>query len=427
MCQLLLLPAARRAAMAEGETINSLQNIKKLEYLLNDKKIVQGIKKPYLVGGLIILLVFLSVGGYLTFKKAIPGNIDYVIPNVPYIGLYNHVGKNGLLYQTAAPAVAMALEYWSPGKNNFSEIDRELYSNTDHERGGLLTMERTASIINQLGDYNVRSEHLEIGDLKKYINSEARTPLLLFLPISGAVTHDDPYSPLTLLIGIKENEKKLVFHDYWLGNNYEITYEEFNSRIGRKNPSQRNEYLVVQPADFKSAMTAIRNRSVTPYPGRTQVMGQNSSMMENYLRGYEALMAKNFQGALGYYSKVEGDQKFGEFLPPYLKVLLYTQSSEAFLNNNDIDKAISYEKKAEGLNHDLDKPFLDWPGYELAHNGINKYGIDREPYRVLGDIYFQQEKFTESKDSYMKAMEIDPKSAIIKEKIQLVKSKLPNG
>ncbi|MCH7832353.1 MAG: hypothetical protein IIC55_05720 [Proteobacteria bacterium] len=52
------------------------------------------------------------------------------------------------------------------------------------------------------------------------INSEVKTPLVLFLALSANQPIEPPYYyPATVLIGIDEPEQKLIFSSYWLGNN----------------------------------------------------------------------------------------------------------------------------------------------------------------------------------------------------------------
>jgi tetratricopeptide (TPR) repeat protein len=233
-----------------------------------------------------------------------------------------------------------------------------------------------------------------------------------------------PYSPATLVIGIKENENKIIVHDYWLGNNLEITYDDFNNRMARINPSLRNKYLVVQPVDLKPALADVEKRSLTTYPNKTQVMSQISPMMSDYLRGYEALMERKYDETIKYYSKIERDQKFENFFPPYLKVLLYVQTGDSFLGKKEFDEALAYQKKAEELNHDLDKSFLDWPGYEMRSNEPGKYGQSMQSKRLLGDIYFAQEKYAEAKKAYLDALEIFPRHMILREKYTATQAKL---
>ena len=36
------------------------------------------------------------------------------------------------------------------------------------------------------------------------------------------------YHPATLLIGIEDSQKKVVLQDYWFGNNYEVSFDDFN-------------------------------------------------------------------------------------------------------------------------------------------------------------------------------------------------------
>jgi tetratricopeptide (TPR) repeat protein len=350
--------------------------------------------------------------------------VNYVIPNIPYVGIYNHTGENGLLIQGSTSVMAMVLEYWNPGETDFGQLNRLVKQSIDVNNRDSITMQDVRLIINQVGNFDARIDHIEINDLKKYINPDVKTPLFLFLPISNTDSAGVPYSPATLVIGIKENENKIIVHDYWLGNNLEITYDDFNNRMARINPSLRNKYLVVQPVDLKPALADVEKRSLTTYPNKTQVMSQISPMMSDYLRGYEALMERKYDETIKYYSKIERDQKFENFFPPYLKVLLYVQTGDSFLGKKEFDEALAYQKKAEELNHDLDKSFLDWPGYEMRSNEPGKYGQSMQSKRLLGDIYFAQEKYAEAKKAYLDALEIFPRHMILREKYTATQAKL---
>jgi len=370
---------------------------------------------------IIVFLGALILSWYLFFKPQTVKVTDYIISNVPYVGIHNHKGLLSYAGGDTESAVTSILEYWNPGKNNLTEINRYF----SQYRKTLITGELIINFINTVYDnYQVRRVNLNIDEIKNYINSQIRTPLFLFLSIDTDQPLKVVYHPASVLIGIKESEQKLVFHNFWLGNNYEITFNEFNNLQEKMRPDERNTYFVIQPKDFKEKLETIRQRPIISYPKRTSIMVEGETMFKNYgiASGAAYLSLNNI--AIDYFSRVVNDAKFDSYFPPYPKVSVLYSFAEVYLRQRNIASALKYVQQAIELNYDLDREFKDWPGYEIRTNRSDIIDRISGPYRVLGDIYRELKDFLKAKEAYQKALEINPFNSNAQHNLQQVELEL---
>lgn len=373
--------------------------------------------------GVLIVLLVLGVYWLLgseNWRRMVPSS--YVIPNIEYIGLYNHIGRNAYLGSSVSTSVATVLEYWNPGENNFDAIRRTL--DTPENRTGGASLLKS---IENLGDYEVYGESLEIRELGKYLNEKTRTPLLLYLPFDQDAPVGDTFaerkvSHMMLLIGKNDEEKQLTFHDYWFGSNYVLSYEEFDRLQDLERPNQRNYYIVVRPNDLSAALADVRSRQIAAYPARTKVMEQMVPLMNEYGVGYAYLLRGQYALSLEHFLNAERTTELSTFAPPFVQTKLYYYMGLAYLNQKDLDKALEYAQRAISVNKGIDEPFLDWPGYQFTMNRPSSYGVDSLPYVLAGDIYVQLNRISDARDAYTKALEIYPKNSLISERIMSLNS-----
>lgn len=347
---------------------------------------------------------------------------DYVIPNVPYIGLHNHVGEYAYLNSVESASVAMVLEYWNPGKNNFDAIRRTLDAPENQVNGGSFF-----TAIRSLGEYDVFRERLEISELGKYLNGKTRTPLLLYLAFDEEASDEgargEPaVSRMILLIGKNDKDKQLVFHDYWFGNNYVLSYEDFDRLQNLRSPEQRNYYIIVRPKRLSSALRDVKSRAISEYPRRTEVMERAVQLLNEYGVGYIYLLRGDYANALEHLLRAEQSAEFERYAPPFIKTKLYFYIGSAYQNQQDASSALAYAQKAISTNKDLDKPYMGWPGYQLTMNRPSSYGMDSLPYELLGDVYSGLGKWEEALEAYKSAYAIYPKRAVLSEKISEVEN-----
>lgn len=371
---------------------------------------VKGFSKTKIIVLFLVLAALIAASAFFIVKirdaqSGVPvsGEIDYIIPGVPYYGVFSHKNLGSYVTGDTPSALASVLEYWNPGKNNFVELQRFFTM----KKGHLITADKLNDFINT-DDYTVQKKRLEINDLKKYINSETKTPLFMFFPIDENQPDVVTYHPATLLIGIKDSEKKLVFHNYWLGNNYEISYDTYEKMWERMRTDERKEFIVIQPKDLSGKLREIDSRKIEQYPARTSIMEKTEQMFKNYAIGRGAFNLTLSDISLNYFNNIMNDPNFNAYFPPYFKVILYTSLADLELGKTDgnMDVALGYATKSVGLNHDLDKAVGEWPGYEAR---FNKPGIiDRisDPYKTLGDVYLKKEDYVRANENYSQALDI---------------------
>ncbi len=356
--------------------------------------------KKWLVGLCVIITI---IGSVIFFRSMKFRKVNYVISGVSYIGMHNHIGQNKFIIGDSFPAFFSLLEYWNPGKNDFSKVST-LFSSEN----GLITEKVVTDLFNKAG-YVARSVHLENNELGKYLNSEMKTPLLVFLPITANQPKEDLYFPAMIIIGINELENKIIAHDFWLGNNYEISFAELDQRWKIRMPDERKNYIVVQPQDFKGSLAGINTRKIEAYPRRTVTMEKTEEMIKNYAIGF-GLSIKNINSqSLDYFLNVEKNINFEKYLPPFFKVATYSKLGNLYLKENNLMLATIYAQKAIDVDHDIDKPFNDWPGletYYVASGGIG--GELSDPWVLMGDVSLENKEYQKAKDAYTRALKILP-------------------
>lgn len=358
-----------------------------------------------------ILLVTAGLFSFMIKKKIIQnksGVSSYTIPGVPYFGIYNHIGgaKNiasGYAGGDFCSGVLEVLEYWNPGQNDFRYVCGRLLSGSGDSLS--ISSDEAINLFGQDG-FDAKQEKINLSDLKKYINPQARTPLLFRLPVEADQANSvKSYYAYNLLIGIDDKSQMLTFHSYWLGNNYEISYDDFKKLENNLLEEFQNTYIVVQPKNLQEKLKEVVTRKTNGYPARTEVMKKGEQMFKDYSIGSAGAFRYSFwPEATEYLSKVESSPDFNDYFPPYLKTALYYQMAKMYFLKNDLDKASAYAQKAVAEDHDLNKPFKDWPGYETNDVSPDKSGVIPDPYVVSGDIADKKGDLKGALDNYQKAL-----------------------
>ena len=389
----------------------------------------QKARPPLEIWAGISLLVLLLIGGvgWYIFSSKVPaedsnrisevvgvdlssallqGTFDYTIPGVPYIGVYNHIGELSYINSDTDAAITSVVEYWHSGENNIKELADEIRTKSI---SGTLTLRNIADYVKSYGDYVAEQKYIDVTELKTYINSELKTPLLFLMPFNGEQPAEAPYIPLSVLIGVNEPAQKLTIHSYWLGNNYEVSFSDFRALQERLSASQRNAYVIIQPKSLIATLENISNRSQVAYPLRGKIMEKSSDMLKNYAVGLSAHFGRFFTMAESYFRRTIDAPDFETSMPPYFKVMVLHKLAATELALNKNDAAMTHALKAVELNHDLEAVFGDWPGYR-TQTGVSETPPDRisGPYTVLGDIYKKSGSLSKAKEAYQEALKINP-------------------
>jgi len=94
--------------------------------------------------------------------------------------------------------------------------------------------------------------------------------------------------------------------------------------------------------------------------------------------------------------------------------------AKMYFLQGDMDNDLNYAQKAVAEDHDLDKPFKDWMGYETNYVRPDQPGVIPEPYMILGDILDKRGRLREALDAYKKASGMSLNSSQIDASIQNV-------
>jgi len=365
-----------------------------------------------LIIGLLLITIFFvgSVLFWLNREK----KINYTIPGVPYYNIWDHRGEAAYFTGETAAAIFSVLDYWNPGITKPVETDK--FFKIERRATNSVGAEDVNNYIDLIAkdQYVIKSVVLEKNEIKQYINPEAKTPLLVYLPISEEQPIELSYYPVVVVIGVNEFEGKITVHDFWLGNNREISFDELSKLWERKKPEQRNEYFVIQPKNLKEALAVINTRKIELYPTRTALMSKNEAMIKNYVLGIAAQDMLNYDLANSFFSKIEGDLGFQNDFIPVLRVQILARLAAIRLQNKDMAGALNYVNKAIDLNQNIDKPMDNgWLGYEHIRLDMANQGKSSDPYRVLGNIYKAMEENDKAIEAYKKALEIDPALQVV--------------
>jgi len=346
---------------------------------------------------LIITWGVLGFFGWKVYKKKQVNNmqqVNYLIPGVPYYGFYNHYFDANSL---AATSMADNLGYWGDGvnlpdllntfikkdekgnrtyptileiKNFFQEKGYETYSWTANEPGG------------------------EINEIKKFVNPDKKIPVIVFQKQST-----DPTSStreFRVVIGVFDNQQKVIVHDHDFGNNYEISYQDFESMF---KPDARTILAVWPKAELASKLRGPDYSK--QYPKRLQAMDDLGELL---VRGAEAVRLFNkgeYEQSLQLYQEFITDLKFSHF-PPAHQVSFYTFLAQIYSRMDKMDEAIKViNEKALPINHNLSQSYGEWGS---PVNADRFWG----PYNVLGMIYQKKGDKELAKNNFEEVLKINP-------------------
>lgn len=367
----------------------------------------------FLVGGLAILsAIFLLLG---RFQKTIDflgrselQKEEYVISGVPLVSNFNHVGRYSYLYGDTASAAASILEYWNPEKYNLTDVG--FFISRSISGRNFLDLSSVGKLFEYIDKdaFKVSQEKLENDQLKKYINSETRTPLLLFLPVDENQPMELTWHPAWILIGVNEKERTVVLQNSVLGADYVVSFDQLEKMWERMRPEERHNYLVIQPKNIEEKMKEIESRKNNLPVAQTSVMREGKEFFKNASLAKASVRMRMSDLGIRYGELALEDPSFKEYIPPCYKMELYLNLARLHLGKDEIDKAIEYAEKSVSFNYDLNKPFKDFPGFEYRGGGNRAGIIDRsaDPYKTLGIAYHSKGDYEKSVFYFKKAIEI---------------------
>ena len=204
-------------------------------------------------------------------------------------------------------------------------------------------------------------------DLKKYINAHTRTPLFFNIGFSVQVPQLVDYH---LLVGIKEKERKVVFHHFTLGTDYEMDFDDFE-KLWAAYPSARlrHRYFIIQPKNISERLAQITQRPPLEQTRHVALVEKLIPILPEYILGMRT--TSNIPAHIPHFEKLLADPAFA-YLHPTYQVSVYSRFADWQLrtgllaDDKNVRSALFSDakkniQKAHELNHDLDQPYGEWP------------------------------------------------------------------
>lgn len=352
--------------------------------------------------GLVASIAIVVSGLYIAYEKTFAQ--AYLIQGVPYWGLY--VGTN-----LANPATADAysiLTYWGDGRFTPNQISK-LHPSWRKSQMATQILLRDFLIKN---GYDVRVlPTQEINELIPYIKEN--TPLVLVQRMGT----DTPEFLVTsrLLIGYDNKNKILIFHDYLFGNNYEITYENYESLLDNNNGA-----LIVTPGEALKAEIKGPDPSLE-YPKRLTIMDSPEQRdiaikvaMVSYLNNlYKTTGVQTGLRIVQLLEDILASEGFKN-LHPVARISMSVDLARMYTNElGEHERAVSIliNTTLPLLDYDLYEPFEEW-----GRDGSLVYSSSWRiaPWEILGTAYLRLGEKKKARESFEQALKIDPTNEGIK-------------
>lgn len=315
------------------------------------------------------LLLGIGVRYYTSRGPALP---DYLIPGVPAITLFSEDAINSPLRSGSAATIVSVLRYWGETPDLQDANDAFFPYNRRVSYGDFI---RYAEKFGYTGTV----ERLPTPrDLKKYLNAQARTPLIVQTSYD---TRNPSVVSASVVIGVSERSKTITLHNWTHGNNYEVSFDEFDRLWTSFIPeANRYYYLIIQPKDLEAGLAKLP-AAPAPYPVRLKAMDSLAMLFSD---AAVSVLAEDPATKEYYLKRVMGHPAFNTDLVPWLRVLYRATLAETQIKMGKLDEAKQNIELADAMNHDLDRPFGEWPAYTvLARNK----GQIHDVVRVWGAYY----------------------------------------
>lgn len=354
-------------------------------------------KKIFLISFFVlVILIVASIFYYLYYVKI----SDHVIPDVPYFGIYS-----GTLLETdTQTSIAMVMRYWGDNRLGLRQIAEEL----PYKK---IPIESVAAFFKKYGYDTEVYNYKKIKDFSRFINSKVNIPLIVPHRLTNRT--DVPYASIhSVLIGISGSNKELVFHDNIYGNNYLISFAEFEKSL---KDTLQPRFLVVRPsAKISNQLKPIRTNN--SYPARKGIM-DSSEDIDLEIRWAAVRTAatrveenqKNLELLRDSWKTIINHPAFSR-IHPAGRVMAYSELAGYERKLKNYDEAIRIiEKLALPLNHDLNKPSGDWDRDPTV------YKESIRPWLTLERTYFEMGDLQKTREALDRAVSINPENQLVKE------------
>jgi len=352
---------------------------------------------------IIVLGALILIGGglfYYHYYYQPP--VNYLIPGVPYYGFYNHFFDAD---SSVITSVADILDYWGDERFNLTDL-MGLFT-----KSGIFTSGNLQNFFKENGYETYRwtstQEGGELSQIKKFVNDNKKTPVLVYQ--NRSVDSRRIAKGFRVVIGVLDRDKKIVVHDHDFGNNYEISYENFQKMF----QVDTRAILAVWPSNdlIRDIKGPDFNKT---YSNRLTAMDKVGELL---IKGADSLIfydKGDYERSVHLHRELVEDPGFSYFPPAHRIIMLgFLVNSQLRLSSTTptvIDEVIKFiNAEMLPLNNNLSASYDGWTEQvEFFKN--HGYSVDKfaQPYYFLGKAYLYKEEKTLAKRNFEEALKIYP-------------------
>jgi len=380
------------------------------------------------IGILIAAFAFLIGGAYYYFSYS----FAYTIPGIPYFGIYD-IPSHEHMYGDVAAIIYEVTAYWHNLDNSlpafgYVELDKQF---PGYRESGW-SFKDLENFFKEQG-YITEYHHISsLKDFKKFINPRQRTPLIIYQILEEGTRFTENFKPFRLIMGISFLEKKLMVYDFYLGANYEMSFDRFKylwSWDESKADKDPRGFLAVYPQNYKELINKAEQINLNPAK-RTNEMQLTAPLIIRYFQAktvdipynYTANPSEVFSTPQGEviiqkWESLANDSNFG-LLMPFFRSFVYNGLSRDYLIKGDLQKAKETGEKAVTISKELKSDInCGWlPG--------GKGNIIAYIWKQLADVYLEVNDREKAISAYREALKIEPANEILNKEINDIISEI---
>ena len=387
----------------------------------------------------IVLWVFLAIligaiGFY--FYTSYESPVNHLIEGVPYYGIFNLYAE----YPTSVVSIATILRYYHDEIVSFSELIKEFPGPRQSEENDPSDFQKSLKFFEDRG-YDTFSVKLlddkykdrKINEIKKYIKKDIPV-IVIQQKRLDTVASDIERFGWRVVIGVFDDKKEIIVHDAYLGNNYKLSYSDFEKLF----IPGASRMLVAWPKDALAQSL--------PKPGNGLPYSERPTGMDNAYNAIGAAgrarttaaasvtLCKNAQPdptqdqisefirlnkeSIQYRDEAINNPAF-KMLPPIVQFHNKLWKAKSLIRIGEISKARAIIlNELIPANKDLDKPA---EGFEFADGFSETTPIRSDKlvngqmpyvYELLMQTYWYEGKYKEAIDAYMPYFKLNPNDEI---------------
>jgi len=355
---------------------------------------------------IVFFVAALLAGGWFYYTQVL--QVNYLIQGVPYNGVYN------LFFQRADSKIISSvmdiLGYWGDKRFNVAQLI-EKFPPPD-----IITQKRLAPILIQdvkkfFEENGYETYYLESADsgenirkIKEFVNPEKKVPVIVYQQRSP---DESSLKGMRVVIGVFDKEKKVIVHDHDFGNNYEISYPDFQKMF----TGDAGVILAAWPSEKIKGIISGPDYGIS-YPKRLEVMDRTGDILAIKRAWAEKYGGRSeLEKSEALYKEIVNNPDF-KYFPRAFQVIELSALAIVETGMNQFDEAINIIKNsALPLNYNINEPSEGW---FLPENEKLFY-----PYIVLSRAYLKKGEKDLAISNYNEAKNIANSTGVSEEQFQI--------